>query len=218
VFIEQNPEPTISADSPDTALVAELCNRYYPVILSHHAPLQSATHLCYSQGCRNSGPFYSCISCFKSSLYCRECIKCRHEDLPFHRINLWNTLEKCYTPITWCSLEMVWSLHHEDGTTCTARGTVRNMQTLHVNGVHNIPYYLCTCFLNAHHHQTASPTQLLANKMFPATSNSPVSAFTFELLEHFDALNLSGFINIKQYCDTMIELTPREVQNHNEVG
>lgn len=218
VFIEQDSPPQPSTQLPDTAITAEICSKYYPTLLSLHAPPDPNEVNCSTPGCQNTGPMYLCQTCFSSSSFCCECTKAKHKHLPFHKVNTWDESAKCYTSTSWSTIGMVFSFLHDDGTPCISQGTVRQLQTLNVNGIHEVPYYLCACLVNTQNRQTASATQLLANKLFPATSNSPSSAFTFELLEQFDALNLNGFINIKQFCDTITSLTPRELQNHNQVS
>ena len=212
IDVEQSNEP--SFELPDSHSLNQLCNLYYPAILSLRAPAQPADATCSTPGCNENGPYYRCSSCLPTGWYCCECIKKQHQNLLFHYISAWDPKRGFHVSTPWQQLEMVWALQHEDGSACESRTAVRNLMVLHVNGIHNFHYYRCSCSIGSQHRRSAPPTQLLANKLFPATSSYPTVAFSFELLEQFDALNLSGFINIKQYCDAVLALTPRELRNH----
>lgn len=78
------------------------------------------------------------------------------------------------------------------------------LNVLHVNGVHKLRYHKCECESSSF--RTATPEQLLANMLFPAMEKRPLWAFTFQVLSLYDHLDLSGFINIKQFIDGMMNL------------
>jgi hypothetical protein len=198
-----------------------ISNDFYLIILSLHAPFsQKGSIYCADSCCKApSGPWYQCTTCFSAKVYCGRCIRKRHQDHPFHRIACWDVDGKCFIPIQWTALQMAWTFVHEDGSDCTSHGTIRNLSVLHVNGMHEIPYHSCSCILNDRKTQSGiRPTQLLANRLFPATFTAPTTAFTFEVLETLDALNLVGFINIKQFCDALSSLNPRSTRNTFDVS
>jgi hypothetical protein len=104
---------------------------------------------------------------------------------------------------------------HTDGRLCPSRGRETACLTVAAtNGKHIIKYYKCLCQDTG---RVASATQLVANKLFPATLLSPEVAFTFELMNMFDIVNLHSSINIKQFCDSILCLTPEELRPSNEV-
>jgi hypothetical protein len=216
-FLEVDPKVQDLTRLPNTFSISEQAERYYPVFLSLNAPTNLPLSLCLTPCCSNKGPFYNCNDCFHSNAYCQDCIKSQHEKLPFHRICVWDGEIGCYNPVRWTDLGMVWKLVHDDGTPCSSCSTTRQLQVLHVNGIHDFTYYQCTCHFDQRKTSTVQPTQLLANKLFPATSNAPTSAFSFELLSLFDMLNIFAFANIKQFCDGIISLTPRVLRFHGEV-
>ena len=133
-----------------------------------------------------------------------------HENLPFHHIEKWNTANNYSEDETLSSLGLVVNLTHRDGNECRcARVVERNLLVMHVNGSHSLRYYQCMSDKGLP--RAASPEQLLANNLFPATDSEPKTAFTFELLRLYDNLDLSGFINIKQFLDGITGLGgPRE--------
>ena len=204
---------------PNTDWLAEISNRYYPQLLSLHAnvPLPSICSSC-SSGTSKDTRLYTCTDCFNNYAYCQKCMKNNHRYLPFHRIRTWDEQANCFVSARWMDLGMIWNLVHEDGSTCNSQTTSKTLQVLHVNGVHSVQFYSCNCFLNGIKAHTISPTQLLANRLFPSTSCSPTSAFSFEVLELFHNLNLNGFINIKQFCDSVLEMTPWDITYNKEVN
>jgi hypothetical protein len=217
-FIESDTLQEPLTKPPDIATIEEQANMYYPILVSLHASPQLLENTCPMPDCQNiNGAHYNCNDCLDANSYCYDCIKARHSKLPFHKISMWNDKAGCYSPIKLTDLGMVWRLAHNDGTPCSSNNTVRKLQVFHTNGMHNFAYYQCICNLTTRKESTAHPTQLLANKLFPATSNAPTTAFTFELLSLFDALNTSAFSSIKQYCDSIIGLTPREHNYYEEV-
>jgi hypothetical protein len=106
-----------------------------------------------------------------------------------------------------CDLGLTVKLIHDDGTTCGSESTKHQLTVLHTTGLHEISYWQCYC-CRGKPNQGAGGAQLVANKLFPASKVSPRTAFTFDVLRSFDILNLEGSINIKQYCDSVLSLTP----------
>jgi len=202
---------------PDMSSVSHISDQYYEQLVSSHS--KQGTSTCSNLNCKHhpDGPLYLCSTCFGNKPYCQHCIKEQHQSLPFHRILVWDDTCCCYISANWTDLNMAWTLVHKDGKQCTSEGRVRRLQVLHVNGMHILPYHVCNCFIGGEKRASASPLQLLANNLFPATSLSPTSSFSFEVMELFDSLNLNGFINIKQFCDSLIELTPRDMLYNDEV-
>lgn len=216
LFLEPDEHTDEFEDFPNSSRIAGLCNIYYPVLLSLHAP--PLYHGCSTPGCINVDTLHQCLTCFNPSTYCSSCIKLQHTHQPFHKLRTWDDHAHCYISTCLADIGMIWSLFHEDGTTCSSQGSTRKIQVLHTNGLHSISYYLCRCHLQIQNPQTVSPKQLLVNRLFPATDKSPTSAFTFELLELFDSLNLIGFINFKQFCDAVMGCSSKDSQNHGEVS
>ncbi|KIM74801.1 hypothetical protein PILCRDRAFT_35888, partial [Piloderma croceum F 1598] len=58
---------------------------------------------------------------------------------------------------------------------------------VNVNGIHTITLQFCGCVGAPHPHN-----QLLAASWFPASLDQPQTAFTFDVLDTFQLLNLQG--------------------------
>lgn len=142
-------------------------------------------------------------SCFCSGWMCSSCIVAEHKTSPFHRIVKWDENKKFCEAISLQELGLVVRLQTTDGISCTCSDRPQNcrpIEVLHTNGVHNISYIACTCGGRTNV-RSASPEQLMTNALWPATYAQPEKAYTFQLLQHFDTLNLFGYINIKQFLD-----------------
>lgn len=106
---------------------------------------------------------------------------------------------------------------HTDGSNCYETGQRRTVSTVSQTGIQDMAYYQCLCF----DHQkgpTASPSQFVANKFIPATHNQPVTVFSFDLLNHFDVLNLESAINVKQFLHSVVSITPERFRLSEEVS
>ena len=201
--------------SPDTNEIKQVSDQYYPILISMHAPPPNLQR-CSSTTCLKTAlsetlvDLFCCEDCTRH-WFCKDCLLRQHEMLPFHRISTWSNDDHCKISVTLAGLGLVLPLCHDDGTPCRSSGIQRKIQVFATTGLHEAIYYQCTCNVTASiTKNTATATQLLANKLFPATSTEPNYAFTFDLLELFDVINLTGFINIKQFCDSILNLTPNE--------
>ena len=208
--------------APSLADVRKQCGLFYPQILAHNAPV-SIPKRCNTVGCVRAGPdFYTCIDCFGSQWFCQECIVLRHGENPLHRIKTWNTYYNCLSPAQLADLGLKMKLIHPDGACCPSRIITTVLTVVHTTGIHKICHYLCKCKegKDPRHSRTAvraSGPQLLANRLFPASSLAPRTAFTFDVLTAFDHMNLEGSINIKQFCDSIVGMSERDVGMSKEV-
>ena len=70
-------------------------------------------------------------------------------------------------------------------------------QLFHLNGCHGTKIRFCRC-------TTASDREQLMNaRLFPATLESPESAFTFELLKFFHLLQLQSKASTYDFAETL---------------
>jgi hypothetical protein len=209
VFVDQKkPEDSV----PDLSNIKRTCNRYYPHIIKHHAPSSARIDRCAKYGCDSepNGPWYHCTSCFASGWFCRECIVSVHTNNPFHRLEEWCQEEMMCKSVALEKLGLVVRLSGLDGVVCQCvdmEGTIKTLEVIHTNGTHKMNYHTCHIEDNRNSTQTALPELLISNGLYPATDVSPKRAFTFELLTEYNHLNLSGFINIKQFLDAKLSFT-----------
>jgi hypothetical protein len=208
------------ASVPDISKVKKTCDRYYPHIIKNHAPLSIRINHCSQYGCDSelNGPWYRCTSCFASGWFCRKCIVSMHGNNPFHRLEEWNQEELVCNSVSLEKLGLVVRLGGLVECQCVCmEDSIGTLEVIHINGSHKMKYHSCFSKDNGRLSQTASPEQLISNGLYPATDVHPKRAFTFELLAEYDHLNLSGFINIKQFLDAKMSftgyITPDQVGN-----
>ena len=203
---EKDPE----IKTPDNSSIRSKTEQYYPFLVGKFAPPSKDALKCTTSGCGlYQCTFYACKSCLRTRWYCKECLVHNHRELPFHCVVGWDTDKGCLIDETLSNLGLIVHLDHDNGTACNSTPRIdkeRVLEVLHVNGMHNLRYYQCTCNKSSSQPRSASAEQLLINNLFPATDKNPQWAFSFETLETYDALDLSGYINIKQYLDGIMEL------------
>lgn len=194
---------------PDSTEIISTCERLYPTLLAQNAPNTLQWSTCATALCESTGPFYQCESCILHTWVCKPCMLSQHAKHPFDIISSWDSTKGCLVTHRLSDLGLVLRLAHEDGQTCKTVPTKdkeRCLDVLHINGYHKILYYQCTCGTSSGAPRTASPEQLFANRLYPATGKNPRWAYTFDVLKQFDSLNIHGFINVKQFCDATLGL------------
>jgi hypothetical protein len=200
---------------PDINGIEALANQLYPLLIARHAPCPGSLGQCAECKCGVTEEFFSCTDCFTLHWYCKTCIVKLHSHNPFHRVHKWNKDLQCKESTSLANLGLTIQLIHEDGKPCHSSGKNRNLQVLHLNGIHHVKYYQCDCNVSNTHSQSATPERLMANGLFPATYTTPALAFTFQTLAFFDTLNLNGHVNIKQFCDSIISNVPEDLKSQD---
>lgn len=77
-----------------------------------------------------------------------------------------------------------------------------NFEILDLSGQHTISVYFCGCFGALHEH-----VQLLWTEWFPASISQPNSAFTFDMLDTFQLINLQGKLSAYNFYQSLIHKT-----------
>jgi hypothetical protein len=197
---------------PDQSQIKAKVDRYYPLVVGQYAPAPDLPCHCFTQGCTQAQDvYYSCVDCTRVRWYCQKCIVDRHRDCALHRVEQWDNLQGCKSSTSLGALGLVLQFDHPNGHPCSCTSADRPIEVLtvlHTNGQHKILYRVCPLRSTSFGRHTATPEQLLANRFFPATDDKPEQAFTFDLLQHYDVLDLYSFINIKQFCDGMLAMGP----------
>jgi hypothetical protein len=195
-------------------LSTQIFDKYYPILLRRHR-CPTEDHNC--QRC-NQKPksWIRCSDCFATTPMCVDCILATHQQNPFHRIEKWCLERKCWVGTSLSQLGLCLRILHEDGSHCKNPGVPVQMQAMHINGVHDLRFHRCSCTVSSSSSRSLTPQQCLANRLYPATTERPAQAYTFDALELFHKLNMKAFTNIKQFCDTMADFTTRP--EHNKVA
>lgn len=90
-----------------------------------------------------------------------------------------------------------------DGADCAAPAAKStDFEVLDTSGQHTITLSFCGCPGAPH-----PRVQLLRSQWFPATTNRPNSAFTFDVLNMFQLLNLQGKISAYDFYESMMRKT-----------
>ncbi|KAG8939355.1 hypothetical protein FRC04_006635 [Tulasnella sp. 424] len=152
---------------------------------------------------------YCCCDCVGGYSFCEECIVSIHDTMPFHRVERWNGLFFEPQAPTTPQIHQLMYLGH-NGSRCDAgyaaahwkRPVTSTLTVLHVNGYHKLQVQYCNCI--------GSPEpylQLLRAGLFPATHARPSTAFTFQLLKHFQRFNLASKTAAYDYHKALLHLT-----------
>ena len=150
-----------------------------------------------------------CTECFGSVMTCVSCCLQNHSKTPFHRVKKWDSRSECWVITDLSRLGLCVRILHDNGTRCLNPGSAIKMNIMHTNGMHEVSLRRCGCTIASAHARSLTVHQCLANRLFPATNESPKHAYTFEALDLYHQSNLEAFTNIKQFCDVMSALTPK---------
>lgn len=156
-----------------------------------------------------SKPEYRCQDCLSGSFYCEACIVGDHGTMPLHRIQKWNGSFFESGPLDRPQIHQYLALGH-GGSRCdsspftfgTSRPVESTLTVVHVNGYHKLHVRYCCC--------PSSPepyVQLVLAGLFPATHARPATAFTFQLLQHFQTINLASKTAAHDYHKALLQLS-----------
>ncbi|KAJ6566718.1 hypothetical protein B0H19DRAFT_1025332 [Mycena capillaripes] len=131
---------------------------------------------------------HHCVDCTGGGeLLCGDCILKRHLQLPFHRIQHWDG--KMFVRKSLRSLGLRIQLGHWFGPnrTCPAPTPGTNFVIIDTNGVHEVALDFCGCRSGGLH-----TVQLLRARLFPATTTTPRTAATFNVLRRYHLLSFES--------------------------
>ncbi|KAJ7506191.1 hypothetical protein B0H11DRAFT_2220108 [Mycena galericulata] len=136
-----------------------------------------------------STPCFKCEACGEF-LQCKRCCLERHSTSPLHFVQEWRG--KFWERKTLQTLGLVYQLGHGGFRCKFPDPVVRTMVVIDDSGIHKISYRFCGCELC----DTANNLcQLLRNGWFPATKTDPDTCATFNVLDLFRLLNVTGNVN-----------------------
>jgi len=214
-FMLPSTQSTEDENVADSAAISEQVNLYFPQLQAHHAPKREEP-TCSARQCQsNSTSVYTCHDCFFMEFYCAPCMVSLHQDNPLHHIRLWD--KGCLDSASLIDLGLEITLPHSDGTPCNGATGHQRLKVFHTNGMHRVAVKVCKCKKTAKGDNAAFRAQLAASRLFPATHKDPVTAFSFDLIDLFNALNLEGALNVKQFLDGIICRSPTKIDLADEV-
>ncbi|KAI3998011.1 hypothetical protein K525DRAFT_215127, partial [Schizophyllum commune Loenen D] len=167
---------------------------YEDVLMRRYEP---SKHKCQ---CGAATAPYLCETCLWRGRQCRGCILHAHASTPFHRIRKHNG--RCSTATDLGALGQVLWLGH-GGEPCPAtlqqvRLPGRRVIIGDVEGIWCRTVYWCTC-------ATADDkdVQLLHAGLYPATEESPTTAFTLTMLDDFHLSQCEGRMSAQGYIQKL---------------
>ncbi|KAJ7116142.1 hypothetical protein C8R43DRAFT_1138010 [Mycena crocata] len=144
---------------------------------------------------------FHCRHCFGDEMYCKQCLACLHTTNPLHIVECWHSA--CFEKTTLKVLELRIQFGH--------RGCVKphpsaeGFVILHLNGIHEVNVDFCGCDKEKLH---GTPyEQLLKGSWYPATTEKPHSAATFELLDFFHAQTLQAKMTMYDFYVVLEKIT-----------
>jgi hypothetical protein len=161
----------------------------------HAAPVSSC---CLR--CGTSSKIYTCDHCFGCEHICMRCLFLAHRQLPTHRVSCWNGT--FWQPTSLYDLGLVIHLGHA-GEPCELHtGVYHTLRVGDVSGFFNISVNYC-----AHDHSPPKSIQLLHLGLFPCSDIAPQSAFTLQLLKHYDISTTLGSMSGQKYYNVLAKMT-----------
>ncbi|KZV70919.1 hypothetical protein PENSPDRAFT_578685 [Peniophora sp. CONT] len=163
---------------------------------------------CARKGCSRANTpvnrLYRCLSsnCLACTWFCEECIVEAHRRRPLDKIEVWLNGE--WQASTLSKLGLVINFGHWNGKRCRlTRYPVSGFVVIHTNGIHEVNVAFCNCARE----KVAVRDQLLAARWYPATTDRPETAATFEVLDAFNAHSGSGKDNAYDFYRALETLT-----------
>ncbi|KAF8137103.1 hypothetical protein EV363DRAFT_1156356 [Boletus edulis] len=161
--------------------------------------LEGRSCLTTCAGCKTTEvAMYRCDDCLAVDLYCKTCILLQHGNQPVHLVKEWTGAYWVRRSLK--ELGLTIQLGHSAGETCYLPKIpyADDFVILHSNGIHSVALRFCGC-------ETADTPaqQLLRYRLFPASTQQPRTAATFNLLDEFHLLSLESKISAYHYYNSL---------------
>ncbi|KAK0488337.1 hypothetical protein EDD18DRAFT_1081484, partial [Armillaria luteobubalina] len=148
------------------------------------------------EACQTGTGIFRCLSCVDTQHLCQACIVAGHEGLPLHRI------EVCQYRFLYIKSCLQFELGHKRLSPCLFPVMVSDFVIIDIDGIHTVNMAFCNCT------QGISPyIQLLRQRLFPATTIHPHTAFTFRILHFFQLLSFMSKVSMHEFYQTLVHLT-----------
>ncbi|GBE85897.1 hypothetical protein SCP_0804210 [Sparassis crispa] len=153
-------------------------------------------------GCETDQATIRCEDCQDLRVYCMACTVNRHAGSPFHWLKA--LTDTHFHRETLKNLGLHLQLGHAPGDQCPnpIRAFGDGFIVMDISGIHKVGLDFCGCEIAQSH-----PTQLLCNRMLPATSVDPKTAATFRLLETFHLISAQSKISGYEFYTALARRT-----------
>ncbi|KAJ7266199.1 hypothetical protein C8J57DRAFT_1229595 [Mycena rebaudengoi] len=144
---------------------------------------------------------FKCRTC-GAFLQCQECCLAEHARRPLHVIEEWDGTS--WVDASLRTLGLVYQLGHGGLPCIYPDSKINTMTVLDTHYVHRVHFRYCKCSRSDY---ADNIQQLLRNSWWPASVTSPAMCATFETLEMYRLLNVTGNINAHDFIKTLERAT-----------
>ncbi|KZP28679.1 hypothetical protein FIBSPDRAFT_728847 [Athelia psychrophila] len=141
-----------------------------------------------------------CLDCLSGPLKCVQCTMRCHKHLPLHRLQRWQGTYFADESLQNIGLEV--QVGHEDTDCNNPIPKSITFEVVDMSGQHTVTLSFCGCPGAAH-----PRVQLLRIGWFPASVDRPNTAFTFDMLNTFQLLNLQGKLSAYDFYHSLLHKT-----------
>ncbi|KAL0573749.1 hypothetical protein V5O48_008210 [Marasmius crinis-equi] len=199
---ESAPRKKYASDSPFNQLKLEATDMLKEIM--RWEGRGDASEAC-AGGCEGDLPaLYRCTTCKNRRLFCRECMVERHQDNPLDRIEEWNGLY--FETTTLAKIGLTIQTGHAPGERCGYPRTARKgFVVVDLDFMQSVNLSYCGCQLPT---SVGRPwQQLLRFRLFPATINTPHTAFTIRALKLLHNLTITGKLTTYHFYQSIESAT-----------
>jgi hypothetical protein len=146
-----------------------------------------------------------CEDCLFYEASCAECFVNHHRSMPLHWALVWDSNLGFYRHHDISALRpegLAIQLGHDSGVCPNASEPIKFIIT-HSNGVHGTMVSFCRCLKTDQNRVN----QLMRAKLFPGSSNEPISAYSFAVLRQYDLHSLQAKVGVYDYSQALRRLT-----------
>ena len=151
---------------------------------------------------RTPDTWYRCCDCIVPPVLCKSCLIETHGHSPFHFVQEWQTTRRFWLRKPLTDLDVVMNLGHE-GQGCYSNSTEpRLMRIVSEGGIHEIKMFFCHC-RDKTGAMVPDATQLLRVGFWPASWDTPQTAFTIQVLDTFSLLSNQAHLSAYDYFESL---------------
>lgn len=150
---------------------------------------------------------YRCADCYLAPLLCKQCVRDTHVHNPFHQIHEWSSSQGFWRRRGLGELGLVICLGHAGGRCPLSIGDARRMTMVHEHGIAALDVRFCACSARDSQGTVPEALQLIEFGLFPASWQTPRSAFTVRVLKDFHLLSLQAQLSAHDFYNYLRRTT-----------